>query len=409
MNKPDATYQYANRAKVPDEQTRDHLQCLDELLYREWALGRNLILVWTPHADAIDVMVVPHYAISDFARKEKTEADLESGLALGLKSQSFIEDVIASGKQVTVEGINHLSREMGIEPTRLELPFKPGVDLDCSLIEDAIGKYSISYVEDRAVALFDIVGFSLFSPLEQVTQLNSLSFSFNSAYARMLAKSLDISFARSTTGDGFYIWNRDRSVQANINLYHFMHLVLADNAIARSKSSANTTPQVRVSFHVGGHYEFYQSEALSPTVYSYIVGDVTIELARMIDRALPGQVLLGDFKVPMPDLTTGLNERIDTVEFIERTQKTLSKLDGIDLSGDEISDIRCYLTGDKTGDGDQDFAIRRYRIVDKHGLARHVYNAKINIYRTDADPIFLGRQTSELKGFKYESSDFKID
>jgi len=171
---------------------------------------------------------------------------------------------------------------------------------------------------------------------------------------------------------------------------------------------------VRVSFHVGGHYEFYQSEGLSPTVYSYIVGDVTIELARMIDRALPGQVVVGDFKVPMPDRLTGLNERIDTVQFIERTQKTLSKLEGIALSGDGISGIKCYLTGEKTGNGDEvdeDFAIRRYRIVDKHGLARQVYNAKINIYRIDADPIFLGRQTSELEGFKYDSSDFaaKID
>jgi len=388
------------------------LKDLDQVLHGEWALGRNLILVWTPTDDnAIDVLVVPHYAISDFAQKEKAEADLESGLALGLKSQSFIEDIISSGKQVTIDGLNHLSQKMEIQPTRLDLTFKPGVDLNYDLVEEAICKYSISYVEDRAVALFDIVGFSLFSPLEQVTQLNSLSFSFNSAYSRMLAKNLDISFARSTTGDGFYIWNRDRSVQANINLYHFMHLVLADNAIALAKSSRNATPKVRVSFHVGGHYEFYQSEGLSPTVYSYIVGDVTIELARMIDRALPGQVVVGDFKVPMPDLLTGLNERIDTIEFIERTQKSLSKLEGITFSGDEISDIRCYLTGEKTGTGDDeddDFAIRRYRIVDKHGLARHVYNAKINIYRSQADPIFLGRQTTELKGFKYESSDFAV-
>ncbi len=114
----------------------------------------------------------------------------------------------------------------------------------------------------------------------------------------MLKKEIDISFARSTTGDGFYIWNRDRSIQANVNLYHFMHLVLADNAIAMSKSSASTTPRIRACFHLGSHYEFYQSEGLSPTIYSYIVGDVTIELARMIERALPGQILVGDFKMP---------------------------------------------------------------------------------------------------------------
>lgn len=58
-----------------------------------------------------------------------------------------------------------------------------------------------------------------------------------------------------------------------------MHLVLADNAIARSKARANTAPQLRTCFYVGAHYEFYQCEGLNPTTFSYIVGDVTIELA----------------------------------------------------------------------------------------------------------------------------------
>ncbi len=116
-------------------------------------------------------------------------------------------------------------------------------------------------LSDRAVTLFDIVGFSLFSPLEQVTQLNSLSYSVNAAHSKMLSKKIDISFARTITDDGFYIWNRDRSIQANINLYHFMHLVLADNAIARAKSSGNVTPLLRAAFRVGDHYGFTSPRA----------------------------------------------------------------------------------------------------------------------------------------------------
>jgi hypothetical protein len=271
-----------------------------------------------------------------------------------------------------------------------------------------VQRYSISYVDDRAVALFDIVGFSLFSALEQVTQLNSLSYSVNAAYSKMLSKKIDISFARSTTGDGYYIWNRDRSVQANVNLYHFMHLVLADNALARAKSSHNTTPLLRACFHMGGHYEFYQSEGLSPTVYSYIVGDVTIELARMIDRALPGQILVGDFDAPMPDHTSLQAQRIRTVGFIERTQETLSSLEGLTLSGDSISDIKCYLTGEKRQqeDGNGEFAIKRYSIADKHGFTRNVYNAKVNIYRENGEPVYLGVQESDLGDFIREDEDF---
>ena len=305
---------------------------------------------------------------------------------------------------MTAEGAQHLARLLGISPVEIALPFVPGDDLSFDVIETIVKRYSISYIEDRAVALFDIVGFSLFPPLEQVTQLNSLAFSVNSAFSKMLNKQIDINFARSTTGDGFYIWNRQRTVQANVNLYHFMHLVLADNAIARRKSSANTTPQLRACFHVGGHYEFYQSEGLSPTIYSYIVGDVTIELARMIDRAMAGQVLVGDFLVPMQDRQTGGSERIGSAQFMEHAQRTLSHLEGLVLSGDEIEDIRVYLTGEKRDDGE--FGIKKYRIADKHGRTRDVYNAKINIYRSNAEPVYLGIQTSELDGFEYEAEEF---
>ena len=49
-----------------------------------------------------------------------------------------------------------------------------------------IRKYGINYVPSRAVTLFDIVGFSLLTPFEQMTQLNSLSYSLNSAHSKML-------------------------------------------------------------------------------------------------------------------------------------------------------------------------------------------------------------------------------
>ena len=106
-----------------------------------------------------------------------------------------------------------------------------------------------------------------------------------------------------------------------------MHLVLAYNAIARSKASQrNAAPLLRTCFDIGGHYEFYQSEGLSPTVYNYIVGEVTIELARMIDKAIPGQIMVGDFLVDMPYLDTGELTEFTSIEFIERTQETVANL-----------------------------------------------------------------------------------
>ena len=391
---------------------RSHIESLDKALHTEWALGRNIVLAWVPCIKGMDVLIIPHYTLSEFfattaqetgsASSDPDDTDYTESFA-SVPSKD-IEEVIAGSKKRDSREILHLSKLLGYACQRIELPFTPGEEVPYGVVESIVKRYSISFAEERAVALFDIVGFSLLSPLDQVTQLNSLALSANAAHAKILNIDIDIKFARTTTGDGFYIWNRDRSIQANVNLYHLMHLVLADNAIARAKSSHSTTPLLRTAFHVGGYYEFYQSEGLSPTVYSYIVGDVTIELARMVEQALPGQVLVGDFQIPVPDGEIGLVKKIDTTVFIDRAQETLSSLNGLVLSDDKIDSISCYLTGDKLEN--QGFAVRRYVITDKHGKQRNVYNAKVNIYLNDSNPVYLGLRTNKLGPFNASTGDY---
>lgn len=352
---------------------------VEEALRDLWNLGRNLVLLWSEAKDGVEVLTVPHYALALTAHDS---------------SHEFVQAILAGPKRVAPAQLAHAAATFGFETTRIAAPKG---EIDEAALSDMVKRFGITYIEDRAVALFDIVGFSLLSPLEQVTQLNSLAYSVNSAHSKMLSKKIDISFARTTTGDGFYVWNRDRSIQANINLYHFMHLVLADNAIARSKSRGKVTPVLRTAFHVGGHYEYYQSEGLSPTIYSYIVGDVTIELARLIERAVAGQVVVGDFQAPMPDARTRELVRVDAENFIERTQQTLSSLEGLNLSGEPVDAIKCYLTGERDARGG--YSIKKYQIVDKHGIVHLAYNAKINIYRQHAEPIFLGVQDQDLGKF----------
>lgn len=388
---------------------RSHIMSLEKALHSEWKLGRNIVLAWVPCVKGMDVLVIPHYRLSEYITATDHEANspssnIDSSDSFARQPTEVIEDIIAGSKKRDNRELLHLSNLLGSPSQRIDLPFTPGEEVPYGIVESIVKRYSISFVADRAVALFDIVGFSLLSPLDQVTQLNSLALSVNSAHAKLLKKDIYINFARTTTGDGFYIWNRDRSIEANVNLYHLMHLVLANNAIAREKSLHNTTPLLRTAFHVGGHYEFYQSEGLSPTVYSYIVGDVTIELARMVERALPGQVLVGEFWVPIPDGETGLVKKIDTIEFIEKTKETLSSLNGLVLSGNKVESINCYLTGDNVES--QAFAVRKYIIVDKHGKGRNVYNAKVNIYRKGTKPVYLGLPASKLGPFNASTGGF---
>lgn len=376
---------------------KEYLLSLDDILYELWSLGCNIILAWTPNNKGIEVLVVPHYAISEAITNDWPDSVEQKISNENQKIIEFFQKIIAGPKLVSHETLFYAANLLHCEPQHIELPYIPGKDLGLNTISSLIKRYSLTYVEDRAVVLFDIVGFSQYSPLEQVTQLNSLSYSLNTAYSRLMVQGIEIRFARTTTGDGFYVWSRNRSLNANVDLYHFMHLVLADNAIARSKARSNVAPLLRACFHVGGHYEFYQSEGLSPTTFSYIVGDVTIELARMIDKAKPGQILVGFFQTPMLDKDTGKTVRFSAVDFINKTQNRLSSLSDLVLGGDPIDSIKCYLTGYKRVKGK--FGINKYLLKDKHGYTRYVFNAKVNIYRKNSNPIYLGIQDNELADF----------
>ncbi len=371
---------------------RSNLSHVESALRSHWSLGQNSILSWVPLDQSILILVVPHYAIAEYTSPQ-------DGNMPPKVSPRFITELISGDRQLTITQMQKVARLLDVEPTNIPLrvPLEGSV-VETKIIEKMIRKYGINYVPSRAVTLFDIVGFSLLTPFEQMTQLNSLSYSLNSAHAKMLEADVNIDFARSSSGDGFYIWNRDEGLEASINLYHFMHIVLADNAIARSKSASKAVPRLRACFHVGSCYEFHQAEGLNPTTHDFIVGDVTIELARMIDAALPGQILVGDF---MADIETEddqgeitVQPNVDAVTFLQRAQGNLSRLSGMVLSGERVTAIKCYLTGENMGGGQ--FNIRRLTIKDKHGLSRVAFNAKVNIYREQAQPILLGIQDKKL-------------
>ena len=372
---------------------RSNLVHLERSLHQYWALGQNNILSWAPLEEGIMILVVPHYAIAEYAAETESKPRLSS---------RFITDLISGNRKLTFTQMQKVARLLGVEPvyTPLRQPLS-GHPVESEIIEKMVRRYGINYIASRAVTLFDIVGFSLLSPFEQMTQLNSLSYSLNSAHAKMLELDVGINFARSSSGDGFYVWNRDEGIDANVNLYHFMHIVLADNAIARSKANSRAVPKLRACFHVGSCYEFHQAEGLNPTMHDFIVGDVTIELARMIDAALPGQILVGDFLANFTDeearRLASVNS-MDALHFLERAQGSLSKLSRMELSGERVTAIKCYLTGEHIGEGH--FDIRKLRIVDKHGLSRFAYNAKMNIYRDTAPPILLGIQDKKLPAAK---------
>ena len=380
-----------NSAQGLGPQSREEIARLDDALYTLWNLGDNVIIGWTFKGQELRFLSVRHYAIPEAIHADTPHREGATDIV------QFINGVLAGPKFLVPEMFGRVCRVFDASPEIINVNFRIEYDLDIELISTLVRRYSVSLVRGRAVVLLDAVEFTLRSPLDQVAMLNSLAYSVNSAYGQLLQKEIRINFARTTTGDGFYIWNRATTPEANIELYKLMMMVLADNAVAQRKARSSWVPKLRGAFHIGEHYEFHQVEGLNPTTFSYIVGQVTIDLSRMIERALPGQILLGDFRIETTEEKTLRKICYDTLDFVENTAATLDQLHGMNISGGSIDNIRCYLTGESLGGGR--YKVNRYHIVDKHGTTRTVYNTKINIHRENAEPIFLGIQSEALQAF----------
>jgi hypothetical protein len=351
---------------------RGNLKMLEQTLRKQWRLGQNIVLCWSADERGLLVLFVPHYFPGNYCAVESNSADE------GMGNEAFFRDLVSGGRRKTREDLFAIAARLDVSPTFIKLNTALAEESSLlSEVEQLIKRYGISYVDSRGVLLFDISGFSLCTPFEQASQLNSLSYSMNSAYNKLLAHGIEINFARTTTGDGYYVWNRDIGPTADRDLFCFMLLVVADNAVARAASKGNTTPIIRTAFHIGSHYELYQAEGVNPTIFSYIVGDVTIELARMVDLIQPQQLLIGDFQCEVWDDRGVALIPATTQMFVAASDRESGNLSGIQFSGKAISGVRCYLTAESGSQGKP--VPRRFKVTDKHGLSRHAYNLQLEI------------------------------
>ena len=377
---------------------RGNLKTLEQTLRRQWRLGQNIVLCWSADERGLLVIFVPHYFLGNYC------ASSDAATSLGEDNEAFVRKLISGRRRKTREQLFKISERLDVAPTFIKLNTALTEEKNVlEAVEQLIKRYGLSYVESRAVLLLDIVEFSLYTPFEQASQLNSLSYSLNSAYNKLLAQGIEINFARTTTGDGYYIWNRDLGPSANKDLFYFMLLIVADNAVARAASQGNTVPDIRTAYHIGGHYELYQAEGVNPTVFSYIVGDVTIELARMVDLAQPHQVLIGDFHCESPNWQPGAESQtssrvapmVSAPAYVGSCNRGLPALRGTHLSGKAINSLACHLTESADQSETSGSGPRRFRIVDKHGLSRHAYNLQIFI-ELEGQSLALGLDDSQL-------------
>lgn len=349
-----------------------------------WARGRNQLLAWNLEGGALVVVHCASHALPDVVRRFANVLRQKRRARPGMD----VADLLGAGCSIeTIVVPKQVQRAPDLEP----------------VVDELIRRYSVTRTDARAVALFDIVRFSIAPALEQVTLINSLAYSLNGAHARCKELGIDIDLAMSTTGDGFYVWNRNKGIQADLALYILVSLALVDNAAARAQDRRRRVPRLRACFSIGSQYKFFQELDRRRHAREFIVGDVTISLARLIAAALPGQVLIGDFvrefgagDAAFRDATDGLP--IATPLFVAMAQGGFSRIKGLQVSGAPIEEIRNYLTGQPQEHNA--FSISRYGIVDKHEIMHRAYNAKINVRRTAAAPLHVGLQHHDLAAFQ---------
>lgn len=346
---------------------RGNLQILERTLRRQWRLGQNIVLCWSLDERGLLVVFVPHYFLGNYCAPAEGEQGERND------NEAYVRALVSGSRRKSREELFAVAVRLGASPTfvKLDHPLQD-TPLVVQAVEQIIRRYGLSYVDSRAVLLFDISDFSLQTPFEQASQLNSLSYSMNSVYNKLSALGMQINFARTTTGDGYYVWNRDTGPDADRLLFLFLVLVMLDNMLAWRASRGNTVPVIRAAFHIGSHYELYQAEGVNPTVFSYIVGDVTIRLARMIEKARPLQILLGDFAGrSMVAGEVAVTPTVGTEHFVGQCDVALSRLSGLKMMGSPVLSLRCWLSRET---GSESAAPLAVEVTDKHGLHYRAFN-----------------------------------
>lgn len=373
---------------------RGNLQSLERTLRRQWRLGQNIVLCWSLDARGLLVIFVPHYFLGNYCAPRSDDSEQHRD------NERYIRRLISGKRRKTRDELFAVAVRLGASPTFIKLDHplddQPAV---VAAVEQVIRRYGLGYVDSRAVLLFDISDFSLRTPFEQASQLNSLSYSMNSVYNKLAACGMEINFARTTTGDGYYVWNRDRETDSDSLLFYFLILIMLDNALASRASRGKTVPLIRAAFHIGGHYELYQAEGVNPTVFSYIVGDVTIDLARMIEKAGPGQILLGNFAAEQ----TVSGEVVDpsakvTPSFVAVSDAGLDRIRGIKMMGSAIEEIACWLTASRPL-APRHTSPLELALTDKHGFSHLAYNLEIAATIGDVQ-MRLGHSPEQLRAQK---------
>ena len=172
-------------------------QRLHAIFFDLWRFGSNALVGWRPSRNGIEVITLP-----------KVRLFADHGRHLPVFSEGSLMEGMA---------LDDAARLLDVQPVELRLEQRIGDgagEIRPALVERVFRLFTVRKVLHRAVLLIDIVGFSKAEPEVQASQLTTLEFSLNLAEEMARAQGLAVTFGRTTTGDGFYVWNERSGLRA---------------------------------------------------------------------------------------------------------------------------------------------------------------------------------------------------
>jgi hypothetical protein len=362
---------------APVNDPRSALHAIDRRLVELWREGARFVAGWT--LDNLDVVV----ALAPTARLP--------GLA-----QS--EPALLRGDPLDAATLTKIASLAGLETARIHAGAWWGTTSMKAALAQSIQRYAIRRSYFHAMGRIEIDGFAGLPTAEQISQLATLSYSINVASHRIADLGTEIDLGRSSTGGGFRLWNRKQGYRADIDLFCLIALALAENGLARARDELSA-PVVKAAFTVAAGWEFSLPRGgPSPVIHNDVLGEVRDVLMRLVDAALPRQILIGSFNRPMvegPPQPGHIYRNLDAPRFMGLSQRRLQDFDNVLLGGEKVSSLKLYLTGDEIGPGTFDIKAFRYPIRKDESM--DAFNVKLNIHRPDQTPFFFGLQHRDLK------------
>lgn len=247
-------------------------ESLVQQLQRHWAFGERFVLAWTLARDVIQVLLLPRDAYLELRRSNPLSwtqplahtPDAWAALRAQHAESARVVRCVCAG------ALGRSQRQ----------------NLDA-----LIARYAVTLSPPRPVLLFDLAGFTLLGPTDQLLHLAALERALSEAEDCLTRHDHPLALRRTTTGDGFYVWDDAPTAPAESRLLALLLLTIASFRRQGAELGFGSDA-LKVCAGIGRYWHMHRIEHGQPQADGYIVGEITIELARLMAECAPGHVLL---------------------------------------------------------------------------------------------------------------------